>query len=161
LAEAAEEFAASPLGQTLLSPTEARGRCKPAALAAYALLRERGLDPQLIRFDRNGEHHWIAAVGDVAFDPSARQFKGNENVPVPFVHPLADLQAEWDEQQTIDWGKRWTVVLYGLQDAPAQPWSVASQGLPPRPPTLDEVWPTVEPTGQYNTDGADGSGGHG
>src|SRR4051812_4612648 len=85
LDKAAEEFAKSDLARELATQEGAAGRCKPAALAALGLLRERGLDAALVRLDRRNEHHWIVAVGEVAFDPSARQFADTFDAKVPRV----------------------------------------------------------------------------
>src|SRR4051794_3191503 len=53
---AVEEFAASDLARQLQTPLEAEGRSKPAALGALGLLRERGLEADLVRLDRSNEH---------------------------------------------------------------------------------------------------------
>jgi hypothetical protein len=74
----------------LRESADAAGRCRPAALAALGLLRERGLEAELVRLglDRKNEHHWIAVVGDIAIDPSARQFKPMPTHRYRASHPL-------------------------------------------------------------------------
>jgi hypothetical protein len=126
----------------LRESADAAGRCRPAALAALGLLRERGLEAELVRLglDRKNEHHWIAVVGDIAIDPSARQFEAHADAPVPRVAPFAEYESEWPEQQVLNPASPWDMKRFGVDWVP--PWATAQHGLPPRPPGLDEVWPT-------------------
>jgi hypothetical protein len=96
------EFRNSPIGQQLFDPAQANGRCKPAALALLALLRERGYEHSRLRnYIRPGEQHYVVELDGTIIDPTARQFAENATAEVPKVVPLEEFEAAWDPHSLV------------------------------------------------------------
>jgi hypothetical protein len=137
LEAALTEFRTSPVGHQLSDPGQAKGRCKPSAIALLGLLHERGFtDACLVNFTKPGAEHYVVRLADIAIDPSARQF--DREADVPRVVGYRSIAKEWDAYSPVIFGNAWDRKLHKLPARPPE-WRLAQRELPDRTSAADQL----------------------